>query len=91
MRVAVYARVSGTRQAQAQTIEQQLDRLREAVAGAWLGAGGSACLPCDGYSGASLGRAGLDGCGIMQRWPIWTWSWSPRQSGCPATTYIRCC
>ena len=27
MRVAVYARVSTTRQAQAQTIEQQLDRL----------------------------------------------------------------
>ena len=33
MRVAVYARVSNTRQAQAQNIEQQLDRLREAVAG----------------------------------------------------------
>jgi DNA invertase Pin-like site-specific DNA recombinase len=28
MRVAVYARVSSRRQAQAQTIEQQLDRLR---------------------------------------------------------------
>ena len=33
MRAAVYARVSTTRQAQAQTIEQQLDRLRSAVAG----------------------------------------------------------
>ena len=33
MRVAVYARVPATRQAQAQTIEQQLDRLRAAVAG----------------------------------------------------------
>ena len=32
MRVAIYARVSTTRQAQAQTIEQQLDRLRAAVA-----------------------------------------------------------
>jgi DNA invertase Pin-like site-specific DNA recombinase len=32
MRVAIYARVSTTRQAQAQTIEQQLDRLRRAVA-----------------------------------------------------------
>jgi site-specific DNA recombinase len=32
MRVAVYARVSTTRQAQAQTIEQQLDRLGAAVA-----------------------------------------------------------
>ena len=29
MRVAVYVRVSTQRQAQAQTIEQQLDRLRE--------------------------------------------------------------
>src|SRR6266480_7755441 len=33
MRAAVYGRVSTTRQAQAQTIEQQLDRLRAAVAG----------------------------------------------------------
>jgi site-specific DNA recombinase len=33
MRAAVYARVSTTRQAQAQTIEQQLDRLRSAVTG----------------------------------------------------------
>jgi site-specific DNA recombinase len=32
MRAAVYARVSTTRQAQAQTIEQQLDRLCAAVA-----------------------------------------------------------
>ena len=32
MRAAVYARVSTTRQAQAQTIEQQLDRLRTEVA-----------------------------------------------------------
>jgi site-specific DNA recombinase len=31
MRVAVYARVSTTRQAQAQTIEQQLERLRSYV------------------------------------------------------------
>ena len=33
MRAAVYARVPATRQVQAQTIEQQLDRLRLAVAG----------------------------------------------------------
>jgi DNA invertase Pin-like site-specific DNA recombinase len=32
MRVAIYARMSTTRQAQAQTIEQQLDRPRAAVA-----------------------------------------------------------
>ena len=43
MRVAVYARVSTTRQAQAQTIEQQLDRLRAAAAERGL-----ACLPLSG-------------------------------------------
>jgi site-specific DNA recombinase len=32
MRAAVYARVSTTRQAQAQTIQQQLDRLRDQAA-----------------------------------------------------------
>ena len=32
MRVAAYARVPATRQAQAQGIEQQLDRLRAAAA-----------------------------------------------------------
>ena len=37
MRTAVYARVSTTRQAQAQTIEQQLDRLRAAVKEIWSG------------------------------------------------------
>ena len=39
MRVAVYARVSTARQAQSQTIEQQLDRLRgrpRSAAGHWM-------------------------------------------------------
>jgi site-specific DNA recombinase len=35
MQVAVYARVSSRRQAQAQTIEQELDRLRDHVAAGW--------------------------------------------------------
>jgi site-specific DNA recombinase len=60
MRVAVYARVSTTRQAQAQTIEQQLDRLREAVAGRGWELGEQHVYRDDGYSGASLGRPGLD-------------------------------
>ena len=60
MRTAIYARVSTQRQAQAQSIDQQIDRLRSRVE-----AGGEE-LPeenvfrDDGYSGATLKRPGLD-------------------------------
>ena len=60
MRAAVYARVSTTRQAQAQTIEQQLDRLRAAVAGRGWELQDEHVYRDDGYSGAGLGRPGLD-------------------------------
>src|ERR1700761_1364507 len=60
MRAAVYARVSTTRQAQAQTIEQQLDRLRAAVAERGWDLGGQHVYRDDGFSGARLGRPGLD-------------------------------
>ena len=60
MRAAVYARVSTTRQAQAQTIEQQLDRLRSAVAERGWELEDQHVYRDDGYSGASLGRPGLD-------------------------------
>jgi DNA invertase Pin-like site-specific DNA recombinase len=60
MRVAVYARVSTTRQAQAQTIEQQLDRLVAAVSERGWTLDGRHVYRDDGYSGASLGRPGLD-------------------------------
>jgi site-specific DNA recombinase len=60
MRAAVYARVSTTRQAQAQTIEQQLDRLRAAVAGRGWVLDDQHVYRDDGYSGARLGRPGLD-------------------------------
>jgi site-specific DNA recombinase len=60
MRAAVYARVSTTRQAQAQTIEQQLDRLRSAVTGRGWELEDQHVYRDDGYSGASLGRPGLD-------------------------------
>jgi site-specific DNA recombinase len=60
MRIAFYARVSTQRQAQAQTVEQQLERLkRYAEEQSWA-------VPVehifrdDGYSGASLKRPGLD-------------------------------
>jgi site-specific DNA recombinase len=60
MRVAVYARVSTPRQAQAQSIEQQLDRLRAAVAEHGWTLADQHVYRDDGYSGASLGRPGLD-------------------------------
>jgi site-specific DNA recombinase len=60
MRAAVYARVSTTRQAQAQTIEQQLDRLCAAAAERGWELEDQHVYRDDGYSGARLGRPGLD-------------------------------
>jgi site-specific DNA recombinase len=60
MRAAVYARVSTTRQAQAQGIEQQLDRLRAAAAERGWELDDQHVYRDDGYSGARLGRPGLD-------------------------------
>ena len=60
MNIAVYVRVSTQRQAQAQTIEQQLDSLRnyhEAQGWPWQE---EHIFRDDGYSGASLKRPGLD-------------------------------
>ena len=60
MRVAVYARVSTLRQAQAQTIEQQLERLRaHATTQGWR-LREEHVFRDDGYSGASLHRPGLE-------------------------------
>ena len=60
MQVAVYARVSTQRQVQAQTTEQQLDRLRaHAAAQGWVLAP-EHVFRDDGHSGANLGRPGLD-------------------------------
>jgi site-specific DNA recombinase len=60
MRVAAYARVSTTRQAQAQGIEQQLDRLRAAAAERSWDLDDQHVYRNDGYSGARIGRPGLD-------------------------------
>ena len=60
MNIAVYVRVSTQRQAQAQTIEQQLDRLRtyyETHGWPWQE---DHIFRDDGYSGAKLRRPGLD-------------------------------
>ena len=60
MRVALYARVSTTRQAQAQGIEQQLDRLRAAAGERGWELEDRHVYRDDGYSGARIGRPGLD-------------------------------
>jgi hypothetical protein len=58
MQVAVYARVSSRRQTQAQTIEQQLERLRAHAAAQGWALAPEHVFRDDGHSGASLGRPG---------------------------------
>jgi site-specific DNA recombinase len=60
MRVAIYVRVSTLRQAQAQTIEQQLERLERHIAGQGWAMLDKHRFRDDGYSGASLRRPGLE-------------------------------
>jgi site-specific DNA recombinase len=60
MRVAIYVRVSTQRQAQTQTIEQQIERLRTHIeAQGWV-LEPEHIYRDDGYSGAKLNRPGLD-------------------------------
>lgn len=60
MRIAVYVRVSTQRQAQTQTIEQQLERLRAHVQSHSWELRDENIFRDDGYSGATLNRPGLD-------------------------------
>lgn len=60
MRVAIYARVSTQRQAQAQTIEQQLERLSTYISQQGWELPGENIFRDDGFSGAVLNRPGLD-------------------------------
>src|SRR5262245_9359603 len=60
MRIAIYVRVSTQRQAQAQTIEQQIERLRTYLQGQGWPLPEGNIFRDDGYSGASLERPGLD-------------------------------
>ena len=60
MRVALYARVSTRRQAQAQTVEQQLERLTGHARQQGWDVPLDHIFRDDGYSGASLRRPGLD-------------------------------
>ena len=60
MHVAIYVRVSTQRQAQTQTIAQQLDRLRAAIEEQGRTLLDRYIFRDDGYSGAALRRPGLD-------------------------------
>ena len=60
MRIAVYARVSTQRQAEAQTIEQQLERLRTHIQAQGWALLDQHVFRDDGYSGAQLNRPGLE-------------------------------
>ena len=59
-RTAIYVRVSTDRQAQAQTIEQQLERLKVHLEAEGETLSSENIFRDDGYSGASLNRPGLD-------------------------------
>src|SRR5919112_1687212 len=60
MRAAIYARVSTPRQARAQRIDEQLERLKAYVEQKGLGLQEGHIYLDEGYSGASLNRPGLD-------------------------------
>lgn len=60
MRAAIYVRVSTQGQAQAQTIEQQLARLRAHIREQGWSLESEHVFVDDGYSGAKLNRPGLD-------------------------------
>jgi site-specific DNA recombinase len=60
LRIALYARVSTTRQAMAQSIDQQLERLKTAVQEQGWQLEHEHIFRDDGWSGASLNRPGLD-------------------------------
>jgi site-specific DNA recombinase len=60
MQVAVYVRVSTQRQAQTQTIEQQLEQLQAHIQAQGWQLSGENIFRDDGYSGATLNRPGLD-------------------------------
>jgi site-specific DNA recombinase len=60
MRIAIYARVSTQRQAQTQTIDEQIQRLKAHVESQGHPLPAENVFRDDGYSGASLKRPGLD-------------------------------
>lgn len=69
MRIAIYVRVSTQRQAQTQTIDQQLDRLKRVAADRQWSLPDDHIFRDDGYSGASLGGPAWTGSATSPRWP----------------------
>jgi site-specific DNA recombinase len=61
LRIGLYARVSTSSQAQAQSIEQQIERLKTVVREQGCQLEDQHVFRDDGWSGASLNRPGLDG------------------------------
>ena len=74
MRVALYARVSTRRQAQAQTVEQQLERLMGHARQQGWDVPLDRIFRDDGYSGASLGVRASTACATVR--PPARSSWS---------------
>ena len=60
MRIAIYVRVSTHRQAQTQTIEQQIERLQAHIRDKGWILEAEHIYQDNGYSGAKLNRPGLD-------------------------------
>ena len=60
MNIAIYVRVSTQLQSQAQTIEQQLERLQDYAKAQQWNIQANQIFRDDGYSGAKLKRPGLD-------------------------------
>jgi site-specific DNA recombinase len=60
MKIAIYVRVSTNRQTQAQTIEQQVERLLKHLDLQGESLSADSIFRDDGYSGANLNRPGLD-------------------------------
>ena len=68
IKVAIYVRVSTLNQAQAQTIEQQLQRLQAHIAAQGWQLPDEHIFRDDGRSGATLNRPGLDKLRDAIRW-----------------------
>lgn len=91
MEIALYVRVSTTRQQHTQTIAQQVARLREYVAMQpdWHLAE-EHIYRDDGYSGASFSAQGWIGCGTGPLWRRLNRCSSRLQIAWPVTTCINC-
>src|SRR3954465_7965214 len=90
---AVYVRVSTQRQAQAETVEQQLDRLRAHLRDQGVELASEKVFRDDGYGGATLNRPGLDRLRDATRGgrARWTGCWSPPPTAWRAATSSSWC